>query len=66
MLLLFPVVGSGLSSVDTGFGDRTWLLDWILGSALVMWSGKKVVGRAGNVRSGQRTVGVVCVKIRYL
>ena len=36
MLLLFPVVGSGLSSVDTGFGDGTWLLDWILGSALVM------------------------------
>lgn len=34
MLLLFPVVGSGLSSVDTGFGDRTWLLDWILGFSL--------------------------------
>jgi hypothetical protein len=64
--LLFPVVASGLSSIGIGFGDGTWLLDWILVSALVVWSGKKVVGRAGNVRSGQRTVGVACVKIRYL
>jgi hypothetical protein len=57
---------SGLSSVDIGFSDGALLLDWILGSALVVWSGKKVIGRAGNVRSGQRTVGVACVKIRYL